>query len=61
MVSLKYLSNFWRTLGIALINGEITLISTWSKKCFLVAGTVANQELRFKATDTKLYVSVITY
>ena len=30
MVSLKYLSNFWRTLEIPLINCEVNLILTWS-------------------------------
>ena len=32
MVSLKYLSNFWRTLEMSLINCEINLNLTWSKK-----------------------------
>ena len=30
MVPLKYLSNFWRTLEISLINCEINLLLTWS-------------------------------
>ena len=30
MVSLKYLSNFWRTLEMPLINCEVNLILTWS-------------------------------
>ena len=30
--SIKYLSNFWRTLEMPLINCEISLILTWSKK-----------------------------
>ena len=29
MVSLKYLSNFWRTLEITLINCEVNPILTW--------------------------------
>ena len=32
---LKYLSNFWRTLDIPLINCEINLILTWSENCVL--------------------------
>ena len=32
MVPLKYLSNFWRTLEIPLINCEVELILTWSAK-----------------------------
>ena len=35
MVPLKYLSNFWRTLEMPLINYEISLILTWSDKCVL--------------------------
>ena len=31
MVPLKYLSNFWRTLEMPLINCEVELILTWSK------------------------------
>ena len=34
MVSLKYLSNFWRTLEIPLINCEVNLILTWSSTCY---------------------------
>ena len=59
MVPLKHLSNFWKTLKMVLINCEIIFILTWSKK-FLVAGTVANQEPKFKITDAKLYVPVVT-
>ena len=57
---LKYLSNFWRTLEMSLINCEITFMLTWSKNCFLVAETVANQEPIFMITDTKLYDPVAT-
>ena len=35
MVSLKYLSNFWRTFEIRFINCEINLILTWSDKCVI--------------------------
>ena len=30
IVPLKYLSNFWRTLEMPLINCEVNLILTWS-------------------------------
>ena len=33
MVPLKYLSNFWRTLEMLLINCEINLMLTWSANC----------------------------
>ena len=60
MVSLKYLSNFWRTLEIPLINCEISLQLKWSKDCILVAGTAANENPEFEILDTKLYVPVVT-
>ena len=47
MVSLKYLSNYWRTLEMPLINCEIGVQLKWSKDCILVLGTAANQELEF--------------
>ena len=34
IVPLKYLSNFWRTLEMPLINCEVDLILTWSKDCY---------------------------
>ena len=54
MMPLKQLSNFWRTLEMLLINCEINHILTWSAKCFIVAGTVANQVLTFAITDIKI-------
>ena len=33
IVPLKYLSSFWRTLEMPLINCEVNLILTWSKDC----------------------------
>ena len=60
VVLLKYVSNFWRTLEMLLINCEINLILTWSVNCLLVAGTVANQVPTYAATDTKLYVPLVT-
>ena len=60
MVPLKYLSNFWRTLEMPLINCEVNLILTWSSTCVLVATGVLNQNATFAITDTKLYVPVVT-
>ena len=34
---LKYLSNFWRTLDMPLINYEINLILTWSEHCVITS------------------------
>ena len=60
MVPLKYLSNFWRTLEMSLINCEVNLILTWSKNCVIVSTNVPNQNATFEITDTKLYVPVVT-
>ena len=60
MVPLKYLSNFWRTLEMSLINCEITLLLTWSASCAIVSTDVTNQNATFAITDTKLYVPVVT-
>ena len=60
MVPLKYLSNFWRTLEMPLINCEINLILTWSRNGVIVSTNIANQNAIFQITDTKLYVPVET-
>ena len=57
IVPLKYLSNFWRTLEMPLINCEVNLILTWSSTCVISSET---GETKFKITDTKLYVPVVT-
>ena len=36
-VPLKYLSNFWRTLDMSLINCEVSLALTWSRNCVLTS------------------------
>ena len=54
MVPPKYLSNFWRTLEMPLINCEINLILTWSTNCVIVPTDVANQNATFEISDTKL-------
>ena len=57
MVPIKYLSNFWRTLEMPLINCEIHLMLTWSSTCVITNSTGAGS---FAITDTKLYVPVVT-
>ena len=57
IVPLKYLSNFWRTLQMPLINCEVNLILTWSKDCVITNSTA---EGKFAITETKLYVPVVT-
>ena len=51
IVPYKYLSNFWRTLEMPLINCEVTLILTWSSTCVITNST---GEGKFKITDTNL-------
>ena len=60
MVSLKYLSNFWRTIAMALINCEINLDLNWSEKCIIMATDITNKGSTFSITVGKLYVSVVT-
>ena len=60
MVSLKYLSSFWRTLEMPLINFEVNLIVIWTANCVIVSTNVGNQNATFAITDTKLYVPVVT-
>ena len=55
-VPLKYLSNFWRSLEMPLINCKIELSLKWIEGCLL---TVANTAT-FKITDAKLYVPIVT-
>ena len=57
IVPLKYLSNFWRTLEMSLINCEVNLILTWYKDCAITNST---GEGKFSITETKLYVPVVT-
>ena len=60
MVPLKYLSNFWRTLEMTLINCEINLDLNWYEGCLIGATNVAVQATTFSITDTKHYVPVVT-
>ena len=76
VVPLKYLSNFWRTLDLPLINYEMNLILTWSENCVLTSkatrDAVTPQGGNLSVTrvnnptnaifkfNTKLYVPVFT-
>ena len=57
VVPLKYISNFWGTLEMPLINCEISLDLTWPKTC-AISSSVGKSE--FAITDTKLYVPSVT-
>ena len=41
-IPLKYSGNFWRNLGMLLINCEISLTLSWYKKCVLTSHTKRN-------------------
>ena len=56
-VPLKYLSNLWKTHEMPLTNCAINLVLSWSEDCVISSATEAT---KFKITDTKLYVAVIT-
>ena len=55
-IPLKYLSNFWRSLEMLLINCKIELSLKWYERWLL---TVANTAT-FKITDGKFYVPIVT-
>ena len=55
-VSLKYLSNFWRSLEMPLINCKIHFELNWSKDCIMST----TDEATFRITNTKLYVPIVT-
>ena len=71
---LKYLSNFWRSVNMPLINCEVELILTWFKNCMLISKSTRDDDYHepidrkidtpenaiFQITDTKLYLPVVT-
>ena len=56
-VPLKYLSNFFRSLKMPLINFKIKLNLIWKKECVLSTNI---GDVVFIINDTKLYVPVVT-
>ena len=65
---LKYLSDFWRSLEIPLINTKVELKFKWTNYCVLSAAGNENNinedananKIIFTIKDTKLYVPVVT-
>ena len=55
-VPLKYLSNFWRSLEMPLINCNVELSLKRYDRCLVTTANTAN----FKITDAKLYVPIVT-
>ena len=60
MVPLKYISNFWRTLVMPLINCEIEFILDWSANCVIIYTNIADQVPMFTITETNFYFPVVT-
>ena len=65
-VPLKYLSNFWRSLEMPLINCKVELKLKWTKYCVLSAAgadnvnSIASNNIIFTIKDTELYVPIAT-
>ena len=61
VVPLKYVSNFFRSLEMPLVNCKIDLELTCHKDCMISSvNAAANHVVSFMITDTKLYVPVVT-
>ena len=60
VVSLKYLSNLWRSLDLHLINCEIELDFNWTKNFVLIEKNDNITGANFTVTTIKLYVPVVT-
>ena len=60
MVPLKYLSNFWKTFEMPLINCEFELILTWSAGCVIIYTNFAEQVPTFTIIETNFYIPVVT-
>ena len=65
-VPLKYLSDFWRSLEMLLINCKVELKLKWTSYCVLCALGADNADdnnsnnIIFTFKDTKLYVPIVT-
>ena len=67
VVLLKYLSNFWRSLEMPLINCKVELSLKWIGNCVLTTAAIganANatgaDSATFKITNANLYVPIVT-
>ena len=57
VVPLKYLSNFWRSLEMPLINCKVYLELYWIEDYILSS---AGKTAKFTITDTKVHVPIVT-
>ena len=61
VVPLKYVSIFFRSLEMPLVNCKIDLELTWHKDCMISSvNAAAGQVVSFMITNTKSYVPVVT-
>ena len=62
LVPLKYVSSFFRSLELRLINSKLHLELSWSKNCIMSdeGGNNNNDTNTFQITKTELYVPVVT-
>ena len=67
VVSLKYLSNFWKSIEMPLINWKVELKRRSTKHCvFSVLGNTNNNtnadlnNINFTMKDTKIYISLLS-
>ena len=60
VVPSKYLSNFFRSLEMPLINCKIHLELDWTRNCVLSSANGDRGDVSFKITATKLYVPIVT-
>ena len=56
-VPLKYLSNFWRSLEMPLINCKVLLELNWIEECILSS---AGDSAKLAITDAELHVPIVT-
>ena len=66
-VPLKYLSNFWKSLKMPLINCKVELSLKWIENCESTTAAIDTDadatgadSATFKITDAKLYVPIVT-
>ena len=66
-VPLKYLSNFWRSLEMPLINCKVELSLNWIQNCVLTSAAIdanadatGGESATFKITDGKFCVPIVT-
>ena len=57
IVPLKYLSNFWKSLELPLINCKVHLELDWIEDCILSS---AGNSAKYEITDAKLHIPIVT-